>query len=115
MASNMDWVPEEELELLKNAPPPSVVTKESAEKIAMAIFRDNAALCAEIICDIAVNSENEKTRLTASKYVVERVLGRTPEAAPTDATLGAYDDLFGSVIREPNASERAEGARVSRI
>ena len=111
----MDWVPEEELELLRNAPPPSTVAKSSAEKIAMQVFRDHLPLAAEVICAIAVESDSEKNRLAASKYIVERVLGRTPETSVANQETSPYEALFGSVLREPTADERTSGARVSRI
>lgn len=110
-----DWVPEEELALLTGAErAPKRLEIGEAEKIAADIFRDNLPLAAEVICHIALHGEKEGTRLNASKYVVERVMGRTPDAK---ADAGAQDPLmalFGSVLREPNAEERQAGATVRR-
>lgn len=108
-----DWMPEEELRLLEAQPKISPSVKDN-EKIAMQIFRDNLPLAAEVIGDLMVNGEKESTRLNAAKYITERVLGRTPENAG-QAQGDVWDDLFGSVAREPTAEERAAGTRVSRI
>jgi hypothetical protein len=106
-------MPEEELALLQAQPKASPSARDN-EKLAMQIFRDNVALAAEVIGDLAVNGEKESTRLNASKYIVERVLGRTPDAQ-LPGKDDMFTDLFSSVAREPTAEERAAGTRVSRI
>lgn len=107
-----DWMPEDELRLLQ-AQPKASPTAQDNEKLAMAIFRDNVALAAEIIGELAVNGEKESTRLNASKYIVERVLGKSPETSA--AQQDSFTSLFDSCVREPTAEERAAGTRVSRI
>jgi hypothetical protein len=109
-----DWMPEEELKLLQAQPKASPSVQDN-EKIAMKIFRDNLPLAAEIIGELAINGEKESTRLNASKYIVERVLGRTPDSSANTQQGDAWADLFGSVVREPTAEERAAGTKVSRI
>lgn len=108
-----DWMPEDELRMLQNQPKISPSVNDN-EKIAMAIFRDNVALAAEIIGDLAINGDKESTRLNASKYIVERVLGKIGDTA-TNAQGDVWDELFSNVAREPTAEERANGTRVSRI
>jgi hypothetical protein len=108
-------MPEDELALLAQGPQATTSRADTAEATAVAIFRDNAGVCAEIIVDIAVHGENERTRLAASKYVVDRVLGRIPEAAPVNGPSDPLQALFGSVLREPTAQERQAGAKVSRL
>ena len=108
-----DWIPEDELRLLQNQPKISPSAQDN-EKLAMQIFRDNLPVAAEVIGDLMANGEKESTRLNAAKYVVERVMGRTPDNAG-QAQGDVWDDLFGSVAREPTAEERAQGTRVSRI
>lgn len=108
-----DWMPEAELRMLQNQPKIAPSVKDN-EKIAMAIFRDNVALAAEIIGDLAINGEKESTRLNASKYIVERVMGKIGEQTGGDKG-DVWDDLFTSVAREPTAEERAAGTKVSRI
>jgi hypothetical protein len=109
-------MPEKELELLASGPraSTSAVNKRYEEQLANQIFRDHVGLCAQVICEIATGSDNEKNRLTASKYVVERVLGRTPDAV-VEREQDMWQDLFGSITREPTASERQTGAKVSRL
>lgn len=108
-----DWMPEEELRLLQSQPKASPSVKDN-EKIAMQIFRDNLPLAAEVIGELMLNGEKESTRLNAAKYITERVLGRIPDNAGT-AQSDVWDDLFGSVAREPTAEERASGTKVSRL
>lgn len=118
MPSRPDWMPEEELALLASAPPPSTSVEASqkyAEQTATQIFRDNAPLAAQVIVDIMVHSESERNRFQAAKYITERVLGRVGDNKPDAGPDNPWDNLFGSVIREPNADERASGARVSRL
>jgi hypothetical protein len=86
-----------------------------AEHIAMEIFRDNLPLAAQVIADIAVSSDSERNRLAASKYIVERVMGRTPDAKVDTSRDDMWGNLFGSVLKEPTLAERNEGAKVSRI
>jgi hypothetical protein len=107
-------MPEDELKMLQSLPPASPSAKDN-EKIAMQIFRDNLPLAAEVIGELMINGEKESTRLNASKYIVERVMGRTPDASGGSAKDDMWTDLFGSVAREPTADERANGTRVSRI
>jgi hypothetical protein len=108
-----DWMAEDELELLANIPTASQRAA-SDEQLTMRIFRDNAPVAAEIIAHLAANGLKESTRLAASKYIVDRVLGRIGEAIPTAAN-DPWTDLFGSVVREPTADERKNGSRVSRL
>jgi hypothetical protein len=108
-----DWIPEDELALLKSQPKASPSALDN-EKLAMQIFRDNLPLAAEVIGDLMVNGEKESTRLNAAKYITERVLGRVGDNVTSSAT-DPWDNLFGAVAREPTAEERAAGTRVSRI
>lgn len=112
MAHIPDWMPEDELRLLQAQPKASPSVADN-EKIAMAVFRDNVVLAAEMIGDLAQNGEKESTRLNASKYIVERVLGKAPETGTPQND--PFSNLFDSVLREPTAAERATGTRVSRI
>lgn len=116
MPSVPDWMPEEELAILASGPPPSTSrqAKRAEEQLAQQIFRDHLGLAAQVICEIAVGSDNERNRLNASKYIVERVMGRIPDSAP-EKEQDMWENLFGSITREPTAQERESGARVSRL
>lgn len=109
-----DWMPEEELKLLQSQPKASPSVQDN-EKLCMQIFRDNAPLAAEIIGELAVNGDKESTRLNASKYIVDRVLGRIQESQAGSGKDEPWSDLFNAVAREPTAEERAAGTKVSRI
>lgn len=107
-----DWMPEEELAIL--ASQPKAATPASNEQLAMQIFRDSAPLAAEVISMIMINGEKEATRLAAAKYISDRVLGKISDSQVSESK-DVWSDLFSSVTREPTASERAEGKRVSRL
>jgi hypothetical protein len=87
----------------------------TAEQLAMQIFRDHLPLAAQVICDIAVNSDNERNQMQASKYIVERVMGRTPDARVDNGATDPLANIFTDVLREPTADERAQGSRVTRL
>jgi hypothetical protein len=106
-------MPEDELKLLQAQPKASPSVADN-EKLCIQIFRDNAPLAAEIIGELAVHGEKESTRLNASKYIVDRVLGRIAENQG-NTQQDSFANLFDSVVREPTAEERAAGTRVSRI
>lgn len=114
MARQADWLPEEELRLLTEAPLPSVAKVQDKAIIAQAIFKDHVDLAAQTICDMAVGSESEKMRFAASKFVVERVMGRSPEANQSEQA-SPWEQLLGSVAREPSYEERQQGVKVSRL
>lgn len=108
-----DWIPEDELKMLQSQPKASPSARDN-EKLAMQIFRDNLPLAAEVIAGLMVDGEKESTRLNAAKYITERVMGRIPDTV-SSGQGDVWDDLFGSVAREPTAEERANGTKVSRL
>lgn len=62
------------------------------------IFREHLPVAAQSICHLAMNSSNEKTRLQASQYVVERNLGRIIDAKPlTRAKNDPFDQLLEDI------------------
>jgi hypothetical protein len=60
---------------------------ESDEALARRIFKENAPLAAASIAKLALHGQSERTRLDASKYVIERVLG------PAGNDTGSSDPL----------------------
>ncbi|SRR6266705_3188090 len=91
---------------------PSKSTREADIALAEKIFRENAPIAAEVVVAIMLNSDNERTKLAAARYVTDRVLGRIGDARPTTED-NPYDFISG-ILREPTAAERAEGRSVSR-
>jgi hypothetical protein len=110
-----DWMPEEELELLRNAPKADIVAHAVAEQEAMDVFRRNLPLAAEVIVSLAQDADKESVRLSAAKYVVERVMGAVGQAKQSPAEDSMWEKFFGSVTREPTAEERQAGISVSRL
>jgi uncharacterized membrane protein YheB (UPF0754 family) len=68
-------------------------TKKTAEMI----FNDNVALAAQSLVHAAVHSDNERIRLDASKYIVERVLGRLGESK--DVAADPLQELFNEAMK----------------
>lgn len=84
------------------------------EQRTQGIFRQNGALAAAEICNLALGAANERVRLDASKYVVDRVLGRVSESKALEAEGAPWEGVFGAIVREPTAAERAAGKDVTR-
>lgn len=82
-------------------------------KSAEMVFRANARRAAEEIVSLALGAANERVRLDASKYVVERVMGKVPDTKDIDNKDGGapWDSVYGTVVREPSAEERANNIR----
>jgi hypothetical protein len=88
-----DWDPDEALASLKME---RQVTSESEEVIARRIFRENLVQATQAICHLATYGLNEKIRLDAAKYVVERGLGRLGEDAGNE---DPFETLLAECVR----------------
>jgi hypothetical protein len=71
--SNDDWLPDRAFQNMDAER--SLHPEETPEQTAQRLFKENASLAVQSILHIAVHG-TERARLEASKYVVERVLGR---------------------------------------
>jgi hypothetical protein len=71
-----EWLPDEAVEALNTE---RTLTQETAPEMTRRLFRDNAPGAATSIVHVALYGSNERLRLDASKYVVDRVLGRVGE------------------------------------
>lgn len=81
-------------------------------RAAEGVFRANARRAAEEIVSLAINAGNERVRLDAAKYIVERVMGKTPDHKDLNPGAGGegapWDDIYGTaVVHEPAANMRA--------
>jgi hypothetical protein len=70
-------------------------TAETEEQIARRIFRTALPQAAKEIVDIAVGSTNDRTRLQAAQYIVERNLGKVG-----DDPAHASDDLLRGIVED---------------
>lgn len=77
-----DWPTDADFEGL--AMEQAVYPHEAPEETAQRLFNENAATAAQSIVRLAATSVNERVRLSAAVYVIERVLGKTP-TTPTNA------------------------------
>lgn len=84
------------------------------EAVVNAKLRKAAPHAAQSILDIAMNSENDATRLKASMYIIDRVLGKIPDANPTGSTAAGWEGIINSVLVEPSHEARESGRSIER-
>jgi hypothetical protein len=82
------WVPEESLSFLTQET--LLHPDETPVERAKRLMTENVDTAAATMIWIARNSDSERNRAEASKYIMERVLGRAGDAPAT----GTLDDLF---------------------
>jgi hypothetical protein len=69
------------------------------------IFREHATVAAKAICHMAVHCSNDRLRLDAAKYVVDRNLGRIGD---TDPLRAAGNDPFMQFLKAVTQEATAE-------
>jgi hypothetical protein len=87
------WVPEESLAFLTMEQ--QLHPEETPVERAKRLMTENVDTAAATMIWIAKNSDSERNRAEASKYIMERVLGRAGDAPAT----GTLDDLFARLDR----------------
>jgi hypothetical protein len=97
------WNPEEALRSLVEE---RSVLGEDPEDTARRIFKENLPLAATSIVHIATQSDNEKTRLTAAQYIVDRNFGKTTPDGDIHSDSDIYSAFLADCVKE---SERADG------
>jgi len=80
------------------------------EAVTANLLRKHASKAAQAVVDIALNSENDRVRLDAAKYIIDRTLGRVGEERQRDEDGRApWEKVFDSVLVEPPHDERVAG------
>jgi hypothetical protein len=99
------WVPDEALAALSLEA--QVHADETSPERAKRLMTENADVAAAALIHIARHSPSERNRAEASKYILERVLGKAGDAPAT----GTLDDLFRKLDRmnEMAAGEAQSG------
>lgn len=82
-------------EALKGLVFEAALNGESEQETAGRVFRENLPLAAQAIVHVARYASNERIRLDAAKYVVERNLGRL-----ADVQVAPIDDPFEKLLAE---------------
>lgn len=99
-----DWIPEDAL--VSAQMEKTVHPNETEEDQTRRLFRENAAVAAQSIIHLSVHSPNERTRLAAASYVVNRVLGM-----PGDDSFGQngspLEKLFKDLEKMANSNPTA--------
>lgn len=105
-----EWVTDEEIEAM-TAPSRAI----SAEQSAQQTFRKNAPLVAQEIATLALSASNERVRLAAGQYLIDRVLGKAQIAgSEQNKDSNPWDEIYGAiVVREPSAVERKNGSTIT--
>jgi hypothetical protein len=107
-----DRITDEELELLqKPLDPPGAY-----EAVVVRKLREAAPHAVASILDLAQNAANEGTRLRAATYIVDRVLGKIPDAIQGAAggNKEGWENIINSVLVEPSANDRKAGQAIER-
>lgn len=75
--SSDEWVPDDALEnmIMEREYHPG----ETAPKTSKRLMEENAPVVAQSMIHLALHSQNERTRLDAGKYILDRVMGRVGE------------------------------------
>lgn len=106
-----EWITDADLELLQGPlDPPG-----KYEKVAEAMLRRQATKAVKVVVDIAMNSDNDKLRLDAAKYVLDRVLGRPDAKSALEPTEKAgWQEIIESTLVEPSHADRKAGQAIER-
>lgn len=78
-----------------------------------AIFVRALAAAAQTIVNAAVFSDDEKTRVAASRYIIDRVIGK--EAPTAEGKDSPMEKLINAVARETAANQRASFSPVIKM
>jgi hypothetical protein len=98
-ADDPDWLPQSAIDALNTER--SVITGETQEQTARRLLRENAPGATLAIIHIALYGSNERLRLDAGKYVLDRVLGRPGD----DVGEGSKSPLEAALERMQEAAE----------
>lgn len=78
--------------------------QETEEQTARRLFRTALPQAVVGLIEIATNSTNDRTRLTACQYIVERNMGKVG-----DDPAHVKDDVLSSIVADLEESLRKEG------
>jgi hypothetical protein len=98
-ADDPDWLPASAIEALNQER--TIITGETQEQTARRLMRENAPGATLAIVHIALYGANERLRLDAGKYILDRVLGRPGD----DLGEGADSPLETALRRMQEAAE----------
>jgi hypothetical protein len=99
-ADDPNWLPESAIEAL-NSERRTLYPDETQAQTARRLMQENSPGAALSIIQIALYSPNDRLRLDASKYVIDRVLGRVGE----DLNQGEDSPLEAALKRMQEAAE----------
>lgn len=105
-----EWISDEELAALAQPLDPPGKYEAIAQKRLKQLAPDAVA----VIVDIMNHSENDKTRLDAAKYVLDRALGKIEAPTVSGGDRPAWESVIDSVLVEPDAAARAAGQAIAR-
>ena len=90
-----EWDPDRALEDLTQE---IKIDGDDNARIAKRLMHENLPIAAMAICHVAQYADNDRLRLDAAKYIVERNLGRTADVIPPDSEDPLEKLLDGVII-----------------
>lgn len=99
-----DWVPEDAIKSL--AVEKEVRPDETNEEAARRILRENSGTAVLSVIHLATHASTERTRLDASKYVIDRVLGKIGEDLNTEKG-NPLESFLSKVEEMANANSKS--------
>jgi|SRR5262245_19353278 len=95
--SDAEWVPDDALAALNLER--QVNPERSFEQIANTILREALPIAVSSLVHLSQHAANDKTRLEAAKYIVERNLGRLSDVSNTTQTA-PWDGVLADCITD---------------
>lgn len=96
-AANPEWVPDEMLDYInKSTEDLAVSTGKSEKELARLMLQFKLPEVTQGIVQLALRGSNERVRLDASKYLMERVLGKVGDDA-FDGSRSPLEEMFDDV------------------
>jgi hypothetical protein len=85
----------------------------TAANTAENILAQAAPGAAQSIVNLSLNGNNERVRLSASQYIIDRACGRVGDPRE-DGKGSPVENLLGAVMREPSGAELEDFKRLAR-
>ena len=106
---NKGWNVDDALRDLDTAK--SVLGREDEVGLALELFKTNLPLAVMSLVQIAQHSPDERNRIKASTYIVERVLGGVGAVVPPSAANDPLTNLLGDIVVHVSEEEAIARAR----
>lgn len=101
-----DFLPQEEIDALGLER--SVHGNETLAQLSERLLMEAAPNAAQVIINLANNpAANDRTRLTAAQYIIDRTCGRIGDATRSEDGRAPWDHVFDAVLVDAPQSDSA--------